>query len=73
MWLAYRRELARSTRVRQVVAWLEEVFDQKTQPWYREEYVPPAEFAPELERHLARRGGAPADPPAPRDVTRRRA
>ena len=42
------------------VAWLEEVFDQKTQPWYREEYVSPDEFAPDLERHLARRRGAAA-------------
>jgi DNA-binding transcriptional LysR family regulator len=72
LWLAYRRELARSTRVRQVVAWLEEVFDPKAQPWYREDYVSPAEFAPELERHLARRqGAAPENEVTPLKAPRR--
>jgi len=61
MWLATRRELAKSARVKQVVAWLDDIFDQRTQPWYREEYVSPAEFAPDLERHLARRRGAMAE------------
>ena len=76
LWLAKRREIARSARVKQVAAWLEEVFDQRTQPWYREEYVSPAEFAPELERHLARRRGgaaAPPPPPTPIHAPRRRA
>jgi DNA-binding transcriptional LysR family regulator len=54
LWLSYRRELARSARVKHVIAWLEDVFDQKTQPWYREEYVHPSDFQPELERYLAR-------------------
>lgn len=66
MWLVQRREMARSARVRQVVAWLEEVFDQRTQPWYREEYVSPEDFAPDLARHLERRRGAAAQPPASR-------
>ncbi|HYG25344.1 MAG TPA: LysR family transcriptional regulator [Caulobacteraceae bacterium] len=66
MWLVQRQETIRSARVRQVVAWLEEVFDQKTQPWYREEYVSPEEFAPDLERHLVRRRGAL---PRPAEVT----
>ncbi len=54
LWLTYRREMARSARVKHVIAWLEDVFDQKAQPWYREEYVHPSEFQPELERYLAR-------------------
>ena len=65
LWLAQRREIARSVRANQVIAWLEEVFDQKTQPWYREEYVSPAEFAPELQRYLARRRGAEPEPLQP--------
>lgn len=73
LWLAYRREIARSTRVKHVVGWIEEIFDPKTQPWYRHEYVAPSEFQPELERHLARRGLAAERPAAPLDVTRRRA
>src|SRR5690606_33030317 len=52
LWMVRRREIAKSARVKQVAAWLEEVFDQKTQPWYREEYIAPADFAPELERFL---------------------
>jgi len=57
MWLVQRREVMRSVRVKQVVAWLEEVFDQAAQPWYREEYVPPDDFQDELQRYLARRHG----------------
>lgn len=66
LWMAKRREMAKSQRVRRVLEWLDEVFDQKTQPWYREEYVSPEEFAPELERYLVRRRGAAA---APAEVT----
>lgn len=64
MWLVQRREMMRSARVKKVVAWLEEVFDQATQPWYREEYVPPAEFQEELTRYLARRRGLSVAPAA---------
>jgi DNA-binding transcriptional LysR family regulator len=71
MWIAQRQEMAKSKRVRQVVEWLEEVFDQATQPWYREEYIPPDEFAPELERYLARRRGEAAPPPELRPAKRR--
>jgi DNA-binding transcriptional LysR family regulator len=63
LWLVQRREIVRSARVRQVVAWLEDVFDQSTQPWYREEYVPPAEFQEELARYLARRRGERLEEP----------
>ena len=70
MWLSYRRELARSARVKHVTGWLEEVFDQKTQPWYRKEYVAPTDFQPELERYFARRG---LTAPEAADPRRRRA
>ncbi|HEX6860824.1 MAG TPA: LysR family transcriptional regulator [Caulobacteraceae bacterium] len=70
LWMAKRREIAKSARVRQVVEWLEEVFDQKTQPWYREEYIAPADFAPELARFLERRRGAAAVAPPPAETAR---
>ena len=73
LWLAYRREIARSARVKHVIGWIEDIFDQRTQPWYRQEYVAPSEFQPELERHLAQRGLEADRPAAPLDVTRRRA
>jgi DNA-binding transcriptional LysR family regulator len=74
LWLVQRQEIVKSARVRQVVAWLEEVFDQRTQPWYREEYISPTEFAPELARHLERRRGAEAPAPAaPQQPARERA
>jgi len=57
MWLVQRQETSRSARVNKVISWLEDVFDQSTQPWYREEYVPPSQFQTELARYLARRRG----------------
>ena len=71
LWLGQRREIAKSARVKQVVAWLEEVFDQASQPWYREEYIPPEEFAPELADLLERRRGVQTVPAG--DAARRRA
>ncbi|MGE5565150.1 MAG: LysR family transcriptional regulator [Parcubacteria group bacterium] len=62
MWLVQRREVMRSSRVKRAVAWLEDIFDQATQPWYREEYVPPADFQTELEQHFARRKGRAPEP-----------
>jgi DNA-binding transcriptional LysR family regulator len=71
MWLVQRREMARSARVKKVVAWLEEVFDQNTQPWYREEYVPPSEFQDELKRYVAKRRGLSVEPVAPTPLRER--
>jgi hypothetical protein len=65
LWIAQRREVLRSARVRKVVAWLEDIFDQSAQPWYREEYVPPSEFQEELALYLARRRGETADGATP--------
>lgn len=72
LWLGYRRELARSARVKGVIGWLEDIFDQKTQPWYRKEYIPPEDFQAELERHLSARGLATAAP-TPLNNSRRHA
>lgn len=45
LWLVHHREAARSARVRAVVDWLKVIFDGRTHPWYRAEFVHPREFA----------------------------
>lgn len=47
--LVYHRDIERIARIKVVLKWLEAVFDQKTKPWYRREFVPPHEFAPFIE------------------------
>jgi DNA-binding transcriptional LysR family regulator len=44
LWMVHHREATRSARVRRVVDWLKDMFDAKTKPWYRAEFVHPAEF-----------------------------
>jgi len=44
----YHRDIELIARIKVVLKWLEAVFDQKTKPWYRREFVPPNEFAPFL-------------------------
>lgn len=46
MSLVYHRDIERIPRIKVVLKWLEAVFDQKTKPWYRREYVSPSEFGP---------------------------
>jgi len=67
LWLTHHRDVARSARIRCVVDWLKDVFDPRTKPWYRAEFVHPREFAAYLDRD--------ASPPAPvaaEDPLRRR-
>ena len=40
------RDVAGAARIRQVTNWLREVFDSKTKPWFRAEFVHPSEFFP---------------------------
>ncbi|HTK36555.1 MAG TPA: LysR family transcriptional regulator [Caulobacteraceae bacterium] len=40
------RDLAGAARIRRVTNWLKEVFDPKTKPWFRAEFVHPSEFFP---------------------------
>lgn len=44
--LVYHRDIERIPRIKVVLKWLESVFDQKSKPWYRREFVPPSAFAP---------------------------
>ncbi|HEX4182653.1 MAG TPA: LysR family transcriptional regulator [Caulobacteraceae bacterium] len=64
LWLAHHREGARSARIRCVIDWLRELFDPRTKPWYREEFVHPRDFAAALNvgpgREAPRREGGSA-------------
>jgi len=44
LWMIIRKEARDTARVVRVVEWLKTIFDGKTNPWFREEYVSPAEF-----------------------------
>jgi DNA-binding transcriptional LysR family regulator len=44
LWLTYHREIVRLARVRLVADWLTSLFDGRTQPWYRSEFVHPRHF-----------------------------
>jgi DNA-binding transcriptional LysR family regulator len=44
LWLVYHRDVSRSARIRCVADWLKEVFDPRTKPWYRAEFIHPREF-----------------------------
>ena len=60
LWLCFHRDLRQSARIRRVIDWLGEVFDPKTKPWYREEYVHPRDFM-----HLITGAPDPASAPEP--------
>lgn len=57
------RDLAQAARIRRVMSWLKDVFDQKTKPWFRAEFVHPSEFFP----------GQPAEEPKLKPTPTRRA
>ena len=44
LWVRHHRDMARSARVKLALDWLQEVFDPRTQPWYRAEFIHPADF-----------------------------
>jgi len=46
--MVHHRDIGRSARVRRVIDWLKDVFDQRTKPWFRAEFVHPREFGPYL-------------------------
>ena len=39
LWLCHHRDVGKSARIRRVIDWVREMFDPKTKPWYREEFV----------------------------------
>ena len=44
LWMVRHRDVGRSARIRKVEGWLRQVFDPRTQPWYRAEFIHPGEF-----------------------------
>ena len=44
LWMVHHREAARSARVRAVADWLRSIFDGRTRPWYRAEFIHPRDF-----------------------------
>ena len=41
------RDVANSSRIRRVTSWLRELFDPRTKPWFRAEFVHPSDFFPD--------------------------
>ncbi len=44
VWLSFHESARRVPRVRTVVTWMRNAFDRKTNPWFRDEFVPPSLF-----------------------------
>ena len=56
LWLVHHREAARPARVKLVKDWLKSIFDGRTRPWYRSEFVHPDDFEAPPARLLMRSG-----------------
>lgn len=53
IWMTYHSGAARIPRVRRLIDWLVRAFSPRTYPWFRDEYIPPAELHNEYRgRHL---------------------
>ncbi|MES1200115.1 MAG: LysR family transcriptional regulator [Pseudomonadota bacterium] len=44
LWLVHHVDAGKVERVRRVMDWLKRAFDNRTNPWFREEYVSPRQF-----------------------------
>jgi DNA-binding transcriptional LysR family regulator len=55
LWLVAHQGAKNSARVKRVAEWLRGLFDTKTNPWFREEFVAPDRFAAELAAVTKRR------------------
>ena len=55
LWLVRHRDVGKSARIRQVENWLRQIFDPRSQPWYRAEFIHPRDFP----GFLKGRGGGP--------------
>lgn len=52
LWLVHHAEARKTERVRRVLDWLKKIFDNRENPWFREEYVAPSEFMPLIRQTL---------------------
>jgi DNA-binding transcriptional LysR family regulator len=50
LWLVIHRESRQAARVARVAEWLKAMFDPRQNPWFRDEFVAPEEFAAALEK-----------------------
>jgi DNA-binding transcriptional LysR family regulator len=57
LWMVHHKDAAHSARVSRVMEWLKELFDPRTKPWYREEFIHPRDFAAALEARPGRESG----------------
>ena len=55
LWMVRHRDVGKSARIRKVEDWLRQIFDPRTQPWYRAEFIHPSEIArfPNARRAMA--------------------
>lgn len=44
VWLSFHESARRAPRIRTVVTWMRMLFDRRRNPWFRDEFVPPALF-----------------------------
>lgn len=44
VWLSFHESARRVPRIRNVVTWMRNIFDRRTNPWFRDEFVPPSLF-----------------------------
>jgi DNA-binding transcriptional LysR family regulator len=64
LWLVHHAEAAKTERVRRVMDWLKRIFDNRANPWFREEYIPPDEFLPQVVAEAANAEPAASAPPS---------
>lgn len=58
LWLIVHRESRNAQRVARTAEWIKSIFDTRTNPWFRDEFIPPSEFlatAEEIETRRKRR------------------
>lgn len=48
LWLVEHKQAQGSARVERAARWLRSLFNTKANPWFRDEFVPPAQFAADL-------------------------
>jgi hypothetical protein len=46
LWLTYHKEFRNSDRHKTVIAWLKKIFDPKTYPCFRDEFIHPNDLVP---------------------------
>jgi DNA-binding transcriptional LysR family regulator len=66
LWLVHHRDVARAARIKRVVSWLKDVFDPRTKPWFRAEFIHPRDFAGYLGEEAAKALPAAAEEPSDR-------